>query len=87
MTTECPNASASSLPVGVPVPAAAQDLRDPGTASQCMQLRLQLRREHPAAPWSAELAVPGAGGRLTFPTLDALARWLARLDRPRAGLR
>jgi hypothetical protein len=66
----------------VPDPAPA-----PPGAPQTLQLRLHLQRAGAGRRWSAELTLPGAAGRLAFPDLDALARYLARLDRPPCGLR
>jgi hypothetical protein len=52
-----------------------------------LRLELLLRRDAPGGPWRAELALPGASGRLAFPSLDALFGYLSRLDRPPIGLR
>jgi len=52
-----------------------------------VRLELHLRRSHPGARWSAEVAVPGNSGRLTFPTLSELFGYLSRLERPPGGLR
>ena len=59
----------------------------PPSPPQTLQLRLHLQRTDAGRRWSAELTLPGAVGRLAFPDLDALARYLARLDRPPRGLR
>ena len=52
-----------------------------------LRLELQLRRSDNRSPWTAEVGLPGTSGRLTFPTLSDLFGYLARLDRPPAGLR
>ncbi len=52
-----------------------------------LRLELQLRRQSMASPWMVEVNVPGTSGRLTFPTLNDLFSYLARLDRPPTGLR
>ena len=67
-------------PAAMPAPAAVP-------LPQQLELRLHLRRPGADRRWSAELTLPGAAGRLAFPDLDALARYLARLDRPPCGLR
>ncbi len=55
--------------------------------TQTLRLELVLRRKGMAGAWQAEVAVPGASGRLAFPSLDALFAYLARLERPPGGLR
>lgn len=55
--------------------------------SATLRLELLLRRDAPGGPWRAEVALPGASGRLAFPSLDALFGYLSRLDRPPGGLR
>jgi hypothetical protein len=59
----------------------------PDGAPLTLQLRLHLQRADTGRRWSAELTLPGTSGRLAFPDLEALARYLARLDRPPRGLR
>jgi hypothetical protein len=54
---------------------------------QVLQFGLRLRRNHPSQGWSAELTMPGMSGRLLFPDLAALSRWLARTEAPPGGLR
>lgn len=45
-------------------------------------LRVQLSRHGtpPHAHWTAELSVPGVGGRLSFPSLQSLMDYVARLE-------
>lgn len=55
--------------------------------TQTLRLELLLQRNGGDGPWRAEVALPGASGRLAFPSLEALFAYLARLDRPLGGLR
>jgi hypothetical protein len=55
--------------------------------SPTLRLQLLLWRDAPSGPWRAEVALPGASGRLAFASPDALFGDLSRLDRPPGGLR
>ena len=56
---------------------AAARVWKPGTR---LRVDLQLCRTLQRGRWTAELSVPGVTGRLSFPSLRALADYIARLE-------